>query len=73
MSKRIDDNRWVAELPSGIIKNPQLKTAGVDLWVNDVVHLVDSTVYPVYDRSVEIYGFVAARGIKGKQVLVAAK
>jgi len=67
------DNRYVIELLSGILKNPQLHIAGDDFDVNDVVWLDGDTVMPVYDRTKEIYGVIAAKGIKGKPVLVAAK
>ncbi len=67
------DNRWVAELPGGIIKNPQLKTASVDLDVNDVVYCDEDTVYPMYDDSHEMYGVVASRGVAGKPVLIAGR
>ena len=66
------DDRWYAELPSGIIKNPKLHIAGDDFDVNDVVYLEGDTVYPMYDDSHELYGIIACRGVKGKEVLVAA-
>uniref|UniRef100_A0A6H1ZNQ0 Uncharacterized protein n=1 Tax=viral metagenome TaxID=1070528 RepID=A0A6H1ZNQ0_9ZZZZ len=66
------DNRYVAELPSGYIKNPQLPLAGDDFCVNDVVYIVDNTVYPMFNDEKPMYGIVAARGVKGKPVLVAA-
>lgn len=65
------DSRYVAELPSGIIKNPQIYIAGVDLQINDVVYLVGDIVYPMYDNTHNVCGVVAARGIKGRPVLVA--
>ena len=66
------DNRYVVELQSGLIKNPQLKTAGDDLSVNDVVWLDGEVVMPMFDRGVEMYGVVAANAVKGEKVLVAA-
>ncbi len=69
---RPKDNRWVAELPTGRIKYPRMPIAGEDLFVNDVVHSVGDAVYPVYDDSHVVYGIVAANGIKGQNVLVAA-
>ena len=66
------DNRYVAELQSGIIKKPKLKIAGDDLSVNDVVWLDGETVRPMFDESVEMYGVVAANALKGGWVLVAA-
>ncbi len=68
--KRPDD-RYVAELPSGLIKNPKLHNAGEDFWVNDVVWLDDNIVRPLYDESHEMYGVVAAGGVKGGKVMVA--
>ena len=38
-----------------------------------VVWLDNDIVMPMYDESVEMYGVVAAKGIKGKDVLVAAR
>ena len=70
---RPDDQRHVAELPSGIIKNPQTKLAGADLFVNDVVYLKENTVYPMYDNSEKMYGVVAANGVPGRLVLIAAR
>ena len=73
MSENMDrpDNRYVAELPSGIIKNPRMCVAGVDLFVNDVVWEDKGTVYPMFDESREMYGVVAARMSKGKTGLIA--
>lgn len=69
---RPDDNRYIAELPAGIIKNPKLMTAGVDLYVNDVVYTSGGIVYPVYGHTCKpIDGIIAANGIKGHPVLVA--
>lgn len=66
------DNRYVVELQSGILKNPQLKTAGDDFSVNDVVWLDGETVRPMFDESVDMFGVVAANAVKGGKVLVAA-
>ena len=55
------DNRYVVELPSGLIKNPQLHIAGDGFDVNDVVWLDSDTVRPVYDNAKEIYGVIAAK------------
>ena len=67
------DERWVAELPSGIIKNPKFCVAGDDLWPNDVVWLSEDTVYPMYDDTNEMYGVIAGKNIrkKGQTVLLA--
>ena len=67
------DNRYVAELPSGFIKNPKLHIAGDDFGVNDVVYLDGDTVFPMCDGSKDVYGVIAAKGVKGSPVLVAAK
>lgn len=69
------DNRYVVELPSGVIKNPQLHIAGDDFDVNDVVWLdkTNNVVMPMYDNTHDVYGIVAAIGKKGKNVLIAAK
>ena len=66
------DNRYVFELPSGKIKNPQLKTAGDDLMVNDVVSINIGIVMPMFDETVKMYGVVAADAKKGDEVLIAA-
>lgn len=66
-------HRYKVELPSGIINNPVLKTAGCDFKVNDVVVKEGDTVFPMYREDQKMYGIVAARGIKGKQVLIAAR
>jgi hypothetical protein len=58
-------------MPSGLVKNPQMSIAGVDLWVNDVVWLDNNIVYPMFDESHKMHGVVLARGIKGKNVLIA--
>ena len=67
------DRRYVVELPSGFIRNPKLHIAGDDFQVNDVVYLAGDTVFPVYDGSKDVYGVIAAKGVKGSPVLVAAK
>lgn len=67
------DSRYVVELPSGILKNPQLHMAGVDFMVNDVVILNGETVMPMYSEDQEMYGICAARGIKGNKVLIATR
>ena len=64
-------HRYKVELPSGIIKNPVLKTAGCDFKVNDVVVKEGEIVFPMYREDQKMYGIVAARGIKGGQVLIA--
>ena len=66
------DKRYVSELPSGILKNPQIHIAGDDFNVNDVVWLDGDTVMPMYNQTQSIYGIIAAIGVKGKPVLVAA-
>ena len=69
------DQRYVAELPSGIVKNPQLHIAGTDLWPNDVVWLDGDTVYPMYDESHDMYGVVTGCKMKPmgwKYTLIAA-
>lgn len=65
------DNRYVVEPPSGILRNPQLKEAGDDFDVNDVVWLDGDIVKPMFDRSVDLYGVVAASAKKGGEVLIA--
>ena len=67
------DRRYVAELPSGFIRNPKLHIAGDDFQVNDVVYLDEDTVFPMYDENEKLYGVIAAKGVKGMPVLVAAK
>lgn len=70
----MSDGRYGCELPSGIIISPKLKIASVDLSVNDVVWLNDDDeVSPIYDDSKKVYGIVAAKGIKGRKVLIATK
>ena len=69
---RPKDKRYVAELPSGIIKKPVLRVAACDLWVNDVVYIKDEQVYPMYDESQEMYGVVAANQVAGRRVVVAS-
>ncbi len=67
------DKRYVVELPSGLIKFPVLPIAGDDFDVNDVVFIKDDVVYPMMSESEEMYGIVAAKGLKGKPILVAAR
>lgn len=66
------DNRYVSELPSGIIKNPVLKLAGDDLSVNDVVVLSNDVAMPMYSENQTMYGVVAVKVKKGDMVLLAA-
>ena len=47
--------------------------AGDDFLVNDVVYIKDDVVYPMLDDAEEMYGVVAAPGVKGKRVLVACR
>lgn len=68
---RPDDGRYVAEVPSGIVKSPRLVCASVDLWVNDVIYLDDDLAYPMYDESHEMGGVVISRGAAGGRVLIA--
>jgi hypothetical protein len=71
---RPDDNRYIAELPTGIIKKPKLRTAGVDLYTNDAVYISGGKVYPPYcakDVVHILYGVIATDSLKGKPVLVA--
>ena len=65
------DDRFVVELPSGIAKNPMLKTAGDYFSVNDVVYIDGDTVYPMFDETKKLYGVCISKGIKGKKVLIA--
>jgi len=65
--------RFKAQLPSGFIKNAQLKTAGCDFEVNDVVTLVDDIAMPMDSEDQEMYGVVAANSFCGQKVLIAAR
>jgi len=65
------DDRWCVELPSGFIKNPVFPVASCDFDVNDCVYLKEDMVYPMFSDEFQMYGVVAAKGIKGKPVLVA--
>ena len=69
----MNDSRYRTQVPSGIVKNPKLHTAGVDLWPDDVVWLDADTIYPMYDDSHEMYGVVLGRAVKpaGATTLVA--
>lgn len=69
--ERPDDKRYVAELPSGLIKNPGVEVSGVDLFVNDVVFKEKGIVYPMYGEGKIMYGVCASNGVKGGYVLVA--
>lgn len=64
-------DRYRATLPTGIIKHPKTVMAGCDFEVNDVVVRDGDTVYPMYSEDQKMYGVCAARGIKGKPVLLA--
>lgn len=68
-----EDDRWVSELPSGIIKNPVLLLAACEFSVNDVVWNDNGVCYPVYDGSRDIFGIVASPQKAGRRVLIATK
>ena len=68
-----NDNRYVAELPSGIIKHPAICVAGTDLRVNDVVYFERGVVFPLFDDSHDMYGVVATKGVKDKPILIATR
>ena len=66
------DSGWFVELPSGIIKNPVMKEAAIDLNVNDCVYLKGDKVYPMFSGANKLYGIVAVNAAEGKLVLVAS-
>ena len=66
-------NRYKVSLKPGIIKNAQLRTAGVDLEKGDVVVLSNEIAMPMYSEEQDMYGVAAANAKKGGKVLIAAK
>lgn len=73
--KRPNDKRYVGELPSGVIKSPDICEAGADIFTNDALKLCGECVYPMYDPDTEfdLFGFAAANASKGQKVLVARR
>ena len=64
--------RYRVNLESGVIKNPQMKIAGDDFEVGDVVVLDGGKVMPMYSEDQDMYGVVAANAKKDGKVLIAS-